>query len=442
MAGYKGALERARPAALEAFAPEPALSLPEPRDPAALAALFHARARAVGDCARQRGCLAEFCAELARVGRAPLLPALGALDLPALADDLLLSTLDPAFICAVAECVRAAAAADPALLAAFRRNHDLQFHLLDAIDSIGSDVVGALAPLFCALAVEWDRDFFDVAVRVLFDREYGRADVYVGFAQIFERLAALAPSLRAAKAFVPVFALLLDRRIWPFTLDGLLNLTPIESGMIVQQFMRPPDGGPGASVYAFVSARLPEIPGPFLASALRIVHFCIELEIGIMPAIGNDLDLGFLLSIADQESLCVAVAIVASGMRSQEMRTRVVQGGFLLPLLVVLQERPFPARMNASITFCQVLNDLSKDELAILGDAGLFDMLMDFLESDDPLFVRQLLLGFLRLVRISEVATAFVAERWELLEPLLGSEDSAISSYALLLKCQVFPPDL
>jgi hypothetical protein len=177
---------------------------------------------------------------------------------------------------------------------------------------------------------------------------------------------------------------------------------------------------------------------PLLASALRIVHVCLDLFGGMNPSLAAILDLEFLLSIEDDTCLCLAVDIICVGLRSPDMGVRVAKC-CIGPLLGIAEQGPFVAQVAATTVLGRLLNVLDGSDLAGLVDVGFFERLVMCIEaSDRTLFVRELLLAFNRLVRIMPESRAFVAERWDVFEPLLGVADGPTSSYAYLLKNMVF----
>jgi hypothetical protein len=390
-------------------------------------------------------CLSAISLELESLKCAPIHPILRSLDFADFAREAMLSTLNPVTICAFADCVSLATRTDPVVLKDFQSHQPFVFNLANVLESVGSLTIVSVVPLFRDLISCYDEDMFCLLLK-LFDRRYKTNELCAGYAGAFAKMAEFVVDFEQARDFIPVFEMLVARNIWQFTLDGILALTRIEylgdrADVLARFVMK--DDLKTVTICESLCGKLPLIPDEYLCTALKIIYACFEAHIGCSPSIGNDLDLEFLLAIEDDEAISIAVEVFCVGMRSGDMRDRAVQDGHLMDLLTILEERPFRARMSAGTALSRILNDLDRDQLAELADAGLFEHLLACLENNDtPKLVREILLGFQRLVRLVPSSAPFVIERWNSFEPFMESEDRAISAYTYLLKNAVSYPDV
>jgi hypothetical protein len=387
-------------------------------------------------------CLHDIYMNLEAIRLAPIHPITQSMNCYDLADEILVSCLDSYVVCAVLDCVRAAVMTDPVVLRDFQAHPCFKFHLRDMINPTNLSIIESILFLFQFFITEYDEDVF-MNAWMLLRCDYDSISVYIGLAAVFSTLAKFVPDVTKAVFFIRVFARLISKEIWMFTLDGVLSLMCLDKSHLIhynlallsERYLK------HKTVLDCICMRLPHIPAAQLATGLRIVRDSLDVLLGTHPALGRHINLCFLLDVEDSECLCLAVDIFKIAMKSHEMTARVIQGGHLVRLFDILHDQPFPARMSAMIMFSRIIESLTQDHVECLLESGLVERLMDFLDNDLPELVRELLLCFQRLVMVSSDMVIFLRNNWDAFEPFVDSPDEAISNYASILQKAVFGPD-
>jgi hypothetical protein len=318
---------------------------------------------------------------------------------------------------------------------------EFNFRVIDSLDMVGPHLLTSAAPLLAETMSTYDVDIFTALVRIMSDRPYSE-DVYTGFASIFACMVPLATNDRELEDFVPVFRGLLKRSISRFTLDGVLALAKRSSGDVAVRLVSPPYHRPHQrTVLDLVVQALPVIEVGLLRIALAVVLVCLNM-ITMYPAIGNRIDMRFLLSIDDVECQGLTAEIFAQLMKSDDCRPRLAQPDFMFPLLGALQEQPYACRRGAICALIEGLKGLAVEGTEDLLRNRFLEQLVMFFESEHTELNRQLLIGVLRLLYIvDESFFDLFREQWELIEPFLDDEDEACRAYAQLVCLRLRPQE-
>jgi hypothetical protein len=387
-------------------------------------------------------CLHDIYTNLEAIRLAPIHSITQFMNFCDLADTLLISCVNPCVVCDILNCVRAAVMTDPVVLRDFHAHPLFKLHLAALLNPTNLSIIESILLLFQFFITEYDDDIF-TKLWVLLPYDYDSISVYIGFAALFSTVAKFVPDVRKALFFIRVFAFFIAKKLWRFTLDGLLSLMCFDTSYLIHYNLAllPEDFLNHKTVLDYICRSLPRIPASQLATGLRIVRDLLEVLIGIHPALGRHIDLGFLLDIEDPVCLCLAVDIFKAAVRSRKMTATIIQGGYLIRLFEVMKDQLFSARMSAVITFSRVITSLPEDQLACLLEYGFAEHLMYFLDNDFPELVREVLLGFQRLVTVSPEMAIFVTNHWDEFAPLIDSPDETISRCAFFLEHTLFSPD-
>jgi hypothetical protein len=96
-----------------------------------------------------------------------------------------------------------------------------------------------------------------------------------------------------------------------------------------------------------VIAGLTRLGLPLLHTALKFIIICLSSRLWIFPAIGNSIDLDFLISLEDIECQCSVAEIFRWLAKSPDMRPKLAEARYLFTLLgreTALSNPPKPLR--------------------------------------------------------------------------------------------------
>jgi hypothetical protein len=248
----------------------------------------------------------------------------------------------------------------------------------------------------------------------------------------------LARTNRELEDFVPVLRRLLERSIFSFTLDGVLALAKRSSGDVAVKLVSPPCCRPHQkTVLDLVIQALPDLEVALLRVALSAIVACLNM-ITMYPAIGNRINLRFLLSVDDLECQSLTAEIFALLMKSDDCRPRLAQPDYMFLLLEGLQERPYAFRKSAICALVEGLKGLAVEGAEELLRNGFLEQIVMFFESEHAELNRHLLMGVLRLLWIvDESFFDLFREQWELIEPFVDGEDGPCLAYAHLVRVRL-----